>query len=58
MNSLDLLYNATALQSKNKGILKFKGDKDQWKQRKRNMRRVDRMRLKDVSKSNLPYHSD
>jgi hypothetical protein len=58
MDSLDLLYNATLLQAKNKGIVNFKGDRDEWKQKKRNIRRADRMNLKNASKSSLSYNSD
>lgn len=58
MDSLDLLYNATLLQAKNKGIVNFKGDRDEWKQKKRNIRRADRMNLKNASKSILSYDSD
>jgi hypothetical protein len=57
MDSLDLLYNATAMQAKNKGILNFKGDRDKWKQKKRNIRRADRMNLKNASKSHVPHVS-
>ena len=57
MNSLDLLYNATAIQAKNKGIVNFKGDRDKWKQKKRDIRRVDRMTLKNASKSCLSHIS-
>jgi hypothetical protein len=57
MNSLDLLYNATAVQAKNKGIVNFKGDREKWKQKKRNIRRVDRMNLKNASKSCLSHIS-
>ena len=55
MDSFDLLYTTTAMQAKNKGILNFKGDRDKWKQKKRNIRRTDRMNLKNASKNNVPY---
>lgn len=58
MDSLDLLYNATLLQAKNKGIVNFKGDRDEWKQKKRNIRRADRMNLKNAGKSCLSHNSD
>ena len=58
MDSLDLVYYTTAQQAKNKGILNFKGDRDQWKQKKRNIRRSDRMNLKNAGKSKLPRLSD
>lgn len=58
MNSLDLLYNATTVQSKNKGIVNFKGDREKWKQKKRNLRRIDRLNLKNASKGCLSYISD
>jgi hypothetical protein len=58
MDSLDLLYNKTVMQSKNKGIVNFKGDYDKWKRKKRTMRRADRMTLKNAGKSFLPPLSD
>lgn len=58
MDSLDLLYTATTMQAKNKGIVNFKGDRDQWKQKKRNIRRQDRVNLKNASKSCLSHNPD
>lgn len=58
MDSLETLYKATYLQAKNKGIVNFKGDRDQWKQKKRNIRRADRMNLKNAGKGCLPHNSD
>ena len=58
MDSLDLLYTATTMQAKNKGIVNFKGDREQWKQKKRNIRREDRMNLKNASKSCLSRNTD
>jgi hypothetical protein len=46
------------MQSKNKGIVNFKGDYDKWKRKKRTMRRADRMTLKNAGKSFLPPLSD
>ena len=58
MDSLDLLYYKTVRQSKNKGIVNFKGDYYKWKKEKRTMRRVDRMTLKNAGKNFLPPLSD
>lgn len=58
MDSLEKLYTNTANQSKNKGILNFKGDYDKWKQKKRTIRRADREVLRYAAKSELSHHSD
>ncbi len=58
MNSLEHLYTKTANQSRNKGIVNFKGDYDKWKQKKRTIRRADKAALKYASKSELPSSTD
>lgn len=50
MSHLEKLYCDTKTQELEKGILKFKGDKEAWKQEKRRLRRRDKERLHNVSK--------
>lgn len=58
MDSLEELYTTTANQSKNRGILNFKGDYDKWKKKKRTIRRADKAVLKHASKSKLLPNTD
>jgi hypothetical protein len=53
MSNLEKLYCDTKTQSLEKGILNFKGYKQQWKQEKRRLRRRDKKRLSDASKDYL-----
>jgi hypothetical protein len=58
MTCLDIIYESAHAQAHNKGIVKFKGDYQAWKQEKRRLRRKDRMSLKHVSTSELSQSSD
>jgi hypothetical protein len=58
MTNLDTIYDSAAAQAQNKGIIKFKGDYQAWKQEKRRIRRQDRELLKNASKSCMSYLSD
>ncbi len=53
MSELDKLYCDTKTQALEKGIINFKGDKEEWKREKRKLRRRDKKRLLNVSKSHL-----
>lgn len=58
MKVLDALYNSTAVQAQNKGIIKFKGDYEAWKRRKRTLRRNDKQALYNASKSCVSHVPD
>lgn len=53
MDVLDSLYTSLALQSKNKAIASAKSTKDQWKEKKREIRRSDKQELRNVFKTNV-----
>jgi hypothetical protein len=58
MTILEKLYTKTYNQSKKLGIIKFKGDYEQWKKEKRRIRRSDRVSLKNASKVTVLHEPD